>query len=349
MNYLRDLARESWQFVRRERLDRLLLIISVLIALSAVFISLLEPNLSIDSALWWSIVTLTTVGYGDISPSTPGGRLVAVLIMFVGIGLLGTLSATIASVLVDRKLKEDHGLTSYDFQNHIILIEWNHRARAVLRQLRADESTAKAPVILIAELERKPVDDPDLHFVRGNPGDETLTQANVAHAKTVIVLGKDELDAAARDARVVLATLTVESMNPDAYTIVEIVDGANAQFCRRANADEIIVSNNLSSHLIARAAVNHGISTVITDMLTADQGNELYTVSLPKDFAGRRFMDLFLEMKAQHRSITIAVQQGVGGPVLANPDGDYRLSEGDLLIVVAPNRPTLVTTRRSAK
>ena len=110
-----------------------------------------------------------------------------------------------------------------------------------------------------------------------------------------------------------LATLTVESMNPDAYTIVEIIDGANAQFCRRANADEIIVSNNLSSHLIARAAVNHGISTVITDMLTADQGNELYTVAIPPSFRTRPFMEIFMEMKQFHRSITIAVQQGVGG------------------------------------
>ena len=200
MNYLRNTARESWQFIKRERLDRLLLIIGALIAVSAVIVSLVEPDLSLFSAFWWSIVTLTTVGYGDISPTTTGGRIVAILIMFLGIGLLGTLSATIASVLVDRKLKEDHGLTSYEFRNHIILIEWNHRARSVLRQLRADESTAKSPVVLIAELERKPVDDPDLHFVRGTPGDETLKQANVSQAKTVIVLGKDELDAQARDA-----------------------------------------------------------------------------------------------------------------------------------------------------
>jgi voltage-gated potassium channel len=52
------------------------------------------------TALWWAIVTVTTVGYGDRYPSTPGGRAVAVVLMLLGIGLIGVLTATIASVFV---------------------------------------------------------------------------------------------------------------------------------------------------------------------------------------------------------------------------------------------------------
>jgi voltage-gated potassium channel len=51
-------------------------------------------------ALWWAIVTVTTVGYGDRFPVTGGGRAVAVVLMLVGIGLIGTLTATVASVFV---------------------------------------------------------------------------------------------------------------------------------------------------------------------------------------------------------------------------------------------------------
>jgi voltage-gated potassium channel len=51
-------------------------------------------------ALWWAIVTVTTVGYGDRYPVTTGGRAVAVVLMLVGIGLIGTLTATVASVFV---------------------------------------------------------------------------------------------------------------------------------------------------------------------------------------------------------------------------------------------------------
>ncbi len=54
-------------------------------------------------ALWWAIVTVTTVGYGDKYPVTAGGRGVAVVLMLVGIGLIGVLTATVASYFVEEK------------------------------------------------------------------------------------------------------------------------------------------------------------------------------------------------------------------------------------------------------
>jgi voltage-gated potassium channel len=60
-----------------------------------------ESNIhTYPNALWWAIVTVTTVGYGDRFPSTPGGRLVAVVLMLVGIGIIGVLTATVASLFI---------------------------------------------------------------------------------------------------------------------------------------------------------------------------------------------------------------------------------------------------------
>ena len=58
-------------------------------------------------ALWWAIVTVTTIGYGDKYPVSPGGRGVAVVLMIVGIGLLGVLTATVASFFVGEAANED--------------------------------------------------------------------------------------------------------------------------------------------------------------------------------------------------------------------------------------------------
>ena len=60
-------------------------------------------DMEIGDALWWSIVTTTTVGYGDIAPSSVGGRIIAVFLMIVGIGFLSTLTSTISTYFINKK------------------------------------------------------------------------------------------------------------------------------------------------------------------------------------------------------------------------------------------------------
>jgi voltage-gated potassium channel len=62
---------------------------------------------SFGDALWWAIVTVTTVGYGDKYPVSAGGRGVAVVLMLTGIGLVGVLSATVASYFVGQRADKD--------------------------------------------------------------------------------------------------------------------------------------------------------------------------------------------------------------------------------------------------
>ncbi|WP_165784948.1 potassium channel family protein [Bifidobacterium parmae] len=70
-----------------------------------------EPGATIDgfgTALWWAFVTVTTVGYGDVSPVTFEGKLIAVALMFAGIALIGIVTATLASWIVDQVNFEAH-------------------------------------------------------------------------------------------------------------------------------------------------------------------------------------------------------------------------------------------------
>lgn len=74
----------------------------VLVLLSAGVYSLAE-NVSYGNALWWAIVTATTVGYGDISPTSEIGRGIAIVLMFVGIGLIGTITSTVTSFFTQEQ------------------------------------------------------------------------------------------------------------------------------------------------------------------------------------------------------------------------------------------------------
>ncbi len=222
--------------------------------------------------------------------------------------------------------------------NHIIIFEWNHRTRAIIKELRADTQTENVPLILIADIEEKPIDDANLFFVRGQVNEETLEKANLKNARTIVVLGDDSVETTARDAKVVLSTLTIESMNPDVYSVVELVDKSNEQHCIRANADEIIVGSELSSHLIASATSDHGISKVISELLSNRYGNEFYSMPVPERMIGSKFIDVFIGMKTQSNATVLGIQKGSNGEFISNPDVDYLLCEKDNLLVISKDR-----------
>lgn len=329
-----------YSFLQRENVLNLLGIILVIVLCSGYLIAHFEPGVSFTSGIWWSIVTLTTVGYGDISPSTPEGRVLAVLIMFFGIGLLGILSASLASMLISMRIRENKGMVTSNVNNHIIICEWNHRAKGVLKELRSDPKTEKTPIVLLADIEEKPVDDAGLVFIRGIVNEETLQMAGLKQANTIIILGDDRLETTARDAKVVLTTLTVESINPEIYSVVELADKANEPHCQRANANEIIIGSELNSHLLASAACDHGISRIISELLSSRYGNELYSMPVPEHMVGKKFLDLFITMKTDQNTTVFGVQKGRGGEFISNPDAEYLINEEDYLLVISKDRTT---------
>ncbi|MCY4075855.1 MAG: ion channel [Acidobacteria bacterium] len=326
-------------FLRRENLFRLAGVIVVLILAGAAGLTWFEEDRPFPDAVWWAIVTLTTVGFGDIAPVSLGGRVIGVVLMFFGIGVLGTFTATIAGVFVEQRARRDRGMEPSDLEGHIVLCGWNDRTREILKDLRADSRAADADIVLLAEVETRPVDDERLHFVRGDVNEEDLKRAGLERAATVVLVGDRGLDYQARDARAVLSVLTVKSVNPAVYTIVELAGEENARHSERAGADEVIVGADLCSRVISTATLDHGISTVVRELLSAQEGQNLITVPVDDADAGRGFLDLFCELKRQRGMIALAIQRRRDADgkreMVTNPDSNEPVHAGDHLVVVA--------------
>lgn len=92
--------------VKVNKFNYLLIVTTIIIVLGAVIISLLE-DMTFGDAIWWSFVTFTTVGYGDVLLTTSLGRLVAIILMIFGIGFIGITTSTIAAYIVNKDIRRD--------------------------------------------------------------------------------------------------------------------------------------------------------------------------------------------------------------------------------------------------
>lgn len=92
------------EFIKTNNFNYTLSIAIIIVFVGSIIMSIVE-KITLGDAIWWSIVTVTTVGYGDISPITPMGRLVASILMIVGIGFISSLTSTLSTYFIKKEEK----------------------------------------------------------------------------------------------------------------------------------------------------------------------------------------------------------------------------------------------------
>ncbi|MBC8549492.1 MAG: NAD-binding protein [Candidatus Brocadiales bacterium] len=327
--------------VSRNKIVRLFCLTIITLFIGGLGLHFFEKTPHIVDSFWWSFVTITTVGYGDITPSTIGGRIIGVVVMVFGIGILGMFTATIASAFVDTKLKEGKGVKDVKVKDHFIICGWSYKAKEIIAELRADKKVKNRPIVIVADIPEKPLEDENTFFIHGEVDVEIMQKANLQGASVVMILTDETLDSYSRDAKVVLNTLTIRKQNPNVYICVEISDSRNMQHGKLAGADEIIVIGELSGNLLVQAALDHGITKIITELVSNRYGNELYKVKSPENFLGMKFIEVLRLTKEKHNAIIVAIESGKDNKLVANPPMNYTIQPGDDMILIAHDRPHL--------
>ncbi len=327
--------------LKREKMHRVLIFVLIVLFSGTGLLVFFEKNLGFFDALWWSIVTMTTVGYGDISPVTPGGRAVAIFVMVAGIGLIGLLTATIAGIILEEKFMENKGMKKTTFSDHFIICGWNSRGETIISEMVADPKWATIPIVIIAEIDEKPQSRETIFFIRGQINNDSLDKANGVNAAAAIILSDDTLDTYARDAKTILRTMAVKNHCPDLYTCVELMDPKNMDHCTMAKADEIIVVGEISTNLLVQAALNHGITRLVSELVSNRYGNDLYKIKVPPYLVGKTFFKALCELKEKEDIICIGIEDKSGFVLHANPKNDYPLKKEDYLITIAWDRPMI--------
>ncbi|HEX2058928.1 MAG TPA: NAD-binding protein [Actinomycetota bacterium] len=303
----------------------------------------------VSSGFVWVTRTLLEQG----SPweiATGPGLFLYYVVLVSGVGLAAMATGAFASSLLRMVLRKDLGMGKVRTSGHILICGWSAKGAEILRELHADEVVDKKPVVILAPQESSPTNDELVTFVRGNPSDaQDLLRAGLTSASVSIILADrsnpsrtpDEVDA-----KTLLTTLAVESICRECYTCVEVIRSENRQHFERTRADELIVSAELTGALLASAAETHGISRVVSDLITHPSGNEFYAIPLPADLTGKTFGRALAYMKERHDSLVVAVASSDGAHYEINPKESRELASEEMLLVISDRRPIDTPKRR---
>lgn len=300
-----------------------------------------KADLTIWDAVWCSFTTITTVGYGDYSATTLGGRLATMVLLYgVGLASFPYVVTQIVDTSVERHHERRHGLVDYRdvVDGHIIIVNYPSELKvsAIIGQLSSDMATADRPLVILAdEVDELYFNRSDIYFVRGGPLEEdSWKRANIEKAYAALILAPRTADHTA-DAITASTVSLIETLRPGLRTIAECTSIQHLAVFQSFRCDAVIPTNNIAAKVLAQEVGDHGIAEVVRELLTDAEGSELYSETM--DLDGLHFGELqtlLLRLKAE--VILVGILRG--SQHMINPSLDLQIERTDRLLLIGNRR-----------
>ena len=232
-----------------------------------------DGSVSLIDAFYYATVTITTTGYGDITPVAPHARVLnAVIITPLRIMFLVLLVGTTLEVLASqgRRMIQDSRWRR-QLHDHTVVIGYGTAGRSAVRTLiRSDHNPAQ---IVVIDPRPSAVADANRHGYATLEGDgsrrDILRQAEISRARQVIITVH-------RDDTTILAVLTARQLNPSAHLTVAAREDANAALLRTAGANTVITSSEAVGRLLGLSAVSPHLGVALHELLSVGEGLDLH-------------------------------------------------------------------------
>lgn len=349
---LRRLRRRSHRRVARDlefdlgaRVRRLLYLLLGVAAVHTLAMLWLE-RMALENAIWLTLTTLTTVGYGDFSAVTTAGRLTTTVLLYVvGITVLAQLASDYIDHRLERRRRMLEGKWDWDMENHLLIINTPRHntgryCERLVRQIRETPSFADLPIQLLTT-----------NFPDGLP--ESLRSLGVLHrhgeadiesdlsavdpglARDIVVLAHDHYD---RRSDSITFDITHRLMRHidtrRTHVVVECVDDANRRRLRELGAHSVIRPIRAYPELVVRAIVAPGVETLMENLFT-HHGDHSQRYDLPIE--GLRWGDIATGLMQDDLGTAMAYVDG-DGEVVCNPPADTRVQASGLIVLVRAGR-----------
>jgi len=290
---------------------------------------ILTEHLSLAQAIYLTVQTVTTVGYGDVEVHSNSGHVFLVFLMLVGVGVMLYSAGLMMAFLIEGQLAGVYGRGKMNkkikqLEDHIIVCGAGRVGRQVLYRLRKEG----APCVLIEQQEdlaKQLIEEGFLVIQSDATHDETLKKAGIDKAKGLITALPD-------DSLNVFVTLTAKGLNPGIHVVARMDQLETEKKLLRAGADKVISPAILGGRRMAMSILKP-ISVDYIDTVIHDHNIEMEMMELKID-QGSCLVGKTLSssgIKKQTGAMVLAILRN--NQVISNPGAEEEILQADLLIV----------------
>lgn len=290
---------------------------------------------SSSNFLYWIMVTASTVGYGDFSPTTAAGKLVTALFVIpLGLSIFGLVIGRIATFVSHHWRKGVLGLKPLNYQDHMLIIGWNgartmQLIRLLLLETQQNNPEQKIALCVSADIEN-PLPD-KIGFVRVDSFSnlEDMRRASIGEASCIIIDNPE-------DDVTMTTALFCAQQNPTAHTIAYFKDEHLGNLLK-SHCPNIECMPSVAVEMLAKSAMDPGSSALHQQLLDSNQGMTQYSIAY-KGAENIDFEALFHTFKHQYQSTLIGVCEKGHDKIELNPSLAKEISPGSRLFYIAAKR-----------
>lgn len=285
---------------------------------------------------YYFVTTATTIGYGDLSPGTIGGRMVAAFIMMPGaVVVFAAFLGKMSSLFVNIWRKGMQGKGDYSmFDDHIVILGWHADYTPQMVDLIYGDTRRVARKVVLCATEEMENPFPDaVYFVKDDSlhSEDLLYRSGIRSASRIIIYR-------ANDDKTLASCLTVVATGTSAH-IVAWFDTPGMADLLKSHCPQVECHSNIAMELLVRSAQDPGSSRIQGQLLSTLEGPTQFSVVLPDDFGAVSFSSLMSFFKTEHEAIVLGVAETITGDDLElNPPSDYQVNSGQVLYYMASER-----------
>jgi len=279
---------------------------------------------------YWFVVTVTTVGYGDLSPGTITSQAWTMCVILGGCGSLLTVLEAIIEFFIIWETKKMKGLQSYnDLIGHtILMINGNKDTIDELVNHVFSDVNRKPIKILLVSNSIDEYNDTRVLFVKGElASDDVIERSSLKDANKILIWGSN-------DNEVTLTSVAVSTVNPKANIVVRLDHDTNAKHIKRINPNASIIGT-VNKALAIQELQDQGIGDMIVDLLDNNGEATPYAIHNPNEL---ELDDLLYKIKIVDKESKLLAVKYKGGEVTFFPSHTYGI---ETVYIIAKQRPMI--------